>query len=52
MNFVDYKFILIPIIFVLLRMWSCIVTIILEYANIKEKNVPQVVVQILIYLAV
>ncbi len=54
MNSVDYKFILIPVIFVLLRMWSCIVNILFVYVNLKESdlNYYSYIIQILLYLSV
>lgn len=54
MNFLDYKFILIPVTFVLLRMWSCLVVILAEYANLDSntKLSAPIFWTILIYLAV
>lgn len=52
MNSVDYKFILIPVIFVLLRMWSCIVNILFVYVNLKESDLNYYIIQILLYLSV
>lgn len=52
MNFVDYKFILIPVLFVLLRMWTCILTILTEYANIDLVMEAPVINTILEYLTV
>ena len=33
---VDYKFLLIPVAFILLRVWSCLMTIIVIYCDCKE----------------
>lgn len=52
MNFVDYKFILIPVLFVLLRMWTCIRTIITEYAGVNLLEKAPVVHTFLVYLSV
>ena len=51
MNFMDYKFILIPVTFILLRMWTCILGILTEYASVDEKK-NSVVLTILLYLGV
>ncbi len=52
MNFVDYKFMLIPIVFVLLRMWTSILTILTEYASIDLINKTPTLYKILVYLSV
>lgn len=53
-KFVDYKFILIPVIFVLLRMWTEISTIIVEYAKLdgQDHHEISILLRILIYLGV
>ena len=52
LNFVDYKFILIPVMFILLRLCTCILTILFDYANLKEETIPIPVIKALIYLSV
>lgn len=52
MNYVDYKFVLIPVIFVLLRVWTFILTVLLEYAKIDEDQIPTPVLKTLLYLSV
>ena len=49
---VDYKFILIPVAFILLRIWSAIVVFLLVYVGIKHEEVPNTVAIILINLSV
>ena len=53
-KYVDYKFILIPVIFVLLRMWTEISTILVEYAKLDDQNYHELSIplKILIYLGV
>lgn len=36
-NSIDYKFLLIPLAFIFLRIWTCIVTIIFEYTDEHKK---------------
>ena len=51
MNVVDYKFIMIPLLFVLLRMWSLLLGILVEYARL-DLEFHEVVWKIFEYLAV
>lgn len=43
---------MIPVIFLMLRVWTMIITVIYEYAKVPEKNVPYAVGEILVYLSV
>ena len=48
----DYKFMLIPVVFVLLRIWSCIINIVFFYVKVDMSSVPASVSLALIYLSV
>ena len=37
---IDYKFLLIPLAFIFLRIWTCIVAIISDYSNVMQ-NIMQ-----------
>ncbi len=49
MHNMDYKFILIPVMFIFLRVWSLIISILLDYVRVE---VPPATLLALIYLAV
>ena len=49
---VDTKFTLIPVIFLWLRIWTVVLTVIYDYAQIPDKSIPQGVAETLIYLSV
>ena len=48
---VDYKFLLIPVVFIILRMWTCIVAILFIYVGL-DLDSRNPLVKILINLAV
>ena len=52
LNHVDYKLVIIPIVFVFLRIWSEIVIILYIYVKIGFKTLPTEVNLALFYLAV
>ena len=52
MNHIDYKFIFIPVIFVLLRMWGLILDILYVYLGLQDNNIPTVIDKTLLYLSV
>lgn len=52
LNHVDYKFVIIPIVFVFLRIWSEIVVILYIYVKIGFKTLSKEVNLALFYLAV
>lgn len=47
-----YKFLFIPVVFVLLRLWTSILNILYVYVGLEEKQVPFWLNETLIYLAV
>ena len=47
---VDYKFIAIPLVFIILRMWTCIQGIVIVYVNMK--TIPHWLASVLLYLSV
>ena len=49
MHNIDYKFILIPVMFIFLRVWSLIISILLDYCRVK---VPATALKALVYMAV
>ena len=49
---VDYKFLLISLVFVALRMWTCIVNIVFIYAHLESAQIPTWLDKMLVYLAV
>lgn len=51
-NKVDYKFLLIPIVFVLLRIWTIIVNIVYIYAQVEPSDLPTWLDKTLVYMAV
>ena len=48
----EYKLILIPLAFLLLRIWSCIINIVYVYVGLKVHAVPHQLTLALIYLSV
>ena len=52
LQFVDHKFTAIPLIFLGLRIWSVIISVVLEYLHVDEQHIPALVGHILIYLSV
>ena len=55
LHHVDYKFVIIPVVFVFLRIWTGIMNILYLYIKIDEKptlHVPQELNQALLYLSV
>jgi len=52
MNHIDYKFIFIPVIFVLLRMWGLILDILYVYFGLRDNDLPTSIDKILNYLSV
>ena len=52
LQFVDHKFTAIPLIFLGLRIWSVIISVVLEYLHVDEQYIPALVVHIFIYLSV
>ena len=48
----DYKFLLIPVAFVILRVWSCIEFAVYSYAGMSYRQVPTWIAITLIYLSV
>ena len=49
MHNIDYKFILIPVMFIFLRIWSLIINILLDYCRVQ---VPETALKALLYMAV
>ena len=47
-----YKFLFIPVIFLVLRMWTCVLIILYIYINLHEKQVPRGINIALLYLSV
>ena len=47
-----YKFLFIPVVFVLLRLWTSILIILYTYIGLQESQVPHWINEILIYLSV
>ena len=47
----DYKFMLIPVFFILLRIWSCISDVMM-FANVNVDNIPSGVTLALLILSV
>lgn len=52
LQFLDIKLIFIPLAFIILRLWSCILNILLYYMRIPPDDLPDQVSQALIYLSV
>lgn len=52
MDNIDYKFILIPLMFILLRIWSIIIHILLVYIQLPPESVPSWILQTLVYFSV
>ena len=49
---IDHKFTAIPLIFVLLRIGSVLVSVLFEYSKINEAGLPKWVAEILLYISV
>lgn len=49
---IDYKFTIIPAVFVGLRIWSCILGILYDYVQLNENQIPSWISVLLIYFAV
>ena len=49
---IDYKFTVIPAVFVSLRIWSCILGILYDYAQLTDRQIPHWISLLLIYLSV
>ena len=49
---IDYKFTIIPAVFVGLRIWSCILGILYDYAQLTDQQTPHWLSVLLLYLAV
>ena len=47
-----YKFLFIPVLFLVLRIWTCVLLILYTYVGLQEKQVPQLINKILLYLSV
>ena len=52
LSHVDYKFVIIPVVFVFLRIWTEIVNILYLYIRIDVKKLPTQVDLALLYLSV
>ena len=52
LKFLDRKLLLIPVSFILLRIWTTILNIVLTYANVSVSNIPTDVSTAFIYLSV
>ena len=50
-NMLDYKFVFIPVAFIVLRIWSCIMNVLYVYSDVGYK-LPKGVGSALIYLSV
>ena len=50
-NMLDYKFVFIPVAFIVLRIWSCIMNVLYVYSDVGYK-LPKGVGNTLIYLSV
>ena len=49
---IDFKLTAIPLVFILLRMWSLIISIVYDYVHVNENMIPSWVEYILLYLSV
>ena len=49
---IDLKLTAIPLVFILLRMWSLIISIVYDYVHVNEKMIPSWVEYVLLYLSV
>ena len=52
LHHVDYKFLIIPVVFVFLRVWTEILSILYDYIKIAPERVPTGINLLLYYLAV
>lgn len=50
--FIDFKLMAIPLVFILLRIWSLIISIVYDYAHVNERNIPNWIEYILVCLSV
>ena len=48
----DYKFLLVPVVFIILRIWTCISVFVFIYIGIRFEQVPETVGTILLNLSV
>ncbi|XP_019852968.1 PREDICTED: probable G-protein coupled receptor 157 [Amphimedon queenslandica] len=51
LNSIELKFTAIPLVFLFLRLWSLILSIMYDYAQVDDKHVPQKLKIILLYLS-
>lgn len=49
---IDLKLTAIPLVFILLKMWSLIISMVYDYAHVNENRIPSWVEYILVYLSV
>ena len=49
---IDYKFIVIPLMFIFLRIWSLITDTLLIYIQIPSDEIPQWIMKALLYMGV
>ena len=49
---IDYKFIAIPLMFIFLRIWTLIESILIVYCQIPTDNIPPWLLKALLYLGV
>ena len=52
MNSIDLKFTAIPLIFLILRIWTLILSVMYDYVQVNDKHVPEPVKITLLYLSV
>ena len=52
LHHVDYKFLIIPVVFVFLRVWTIILSILYDYVQLDIKQVPSKLNLALLYLSV
>ena len=52
LHHVDYKFLIIPVVFVFLRVWSAILSILYDYIQLDVSHVPKSLNMVLLYLSV
>ena len=52
LHFLDYKLLLIPLGFILLRVWTCVVNILFTYVGVPLSDLPAWLCNMLIYLSV
>lgn len=49
---IDYKFIMIPVMFIFLRLWTLVINILIVYLRIPQTNISPNLLEALFYLAV